>query len=859
MAKTIQDQLAEKLKAKFSEAEVKKINKDNYLDIHLPRVHPKRGNHLFFNTSAGAIKIGFYCREDDFTQKVLAKNTSIEAYSQGVRPKGNPEWETVDAAIFAAFAFVESLSGITTQSSSLPTSAAVSGKGGNKLFQRIIAVYPKCSINEEKSYVSFTFKAAFLYELRIQKGAIRLLAANYPQKASVAKSLELITQHKLAEKLIQDRHPLIVEQGKVSSDKITVRIEIPYQTADFENEGFITNFIASCEQFHFVLMPLINGFQAQPVGTLQEVMGDGTTTTKTSEADQKKESPSATASEEDELSMFDLTEFDLEGRPIGMKDAPQATSQKEIEKSEFDLNTFLSTFGKDEEPTPTETSTPAQVKENPEEQAHFDESDRCLDDPMPFLTCIQLIRIYYLVLSSDSKDYRASFKETLREFTKSAVIPRISNDVLRIVHEDGQLIESLLLGPMLKAEDIYDKDFSTHKDYTCSLAGQIEELLSFCNAGLFLDTLELFMYLGDMLEEEDSPSGSLAPQDRYFPLFLMLKASPEQDIENFEMVFSKGLKSRNAKSGCDVKDLVLKASGNFNQLSNEEKLALVLYDFILWDEKPGLDIKLGDINAAKSIFTNVTQNAALGEKLVGGFEDNASYEIFQFFNVEFNREGFHEFCLARWKELSSEWNPLKLQLLIEGVRRDFHPNTYINNPVLDDYLNIFTGVKVVDLPATPAPAKAEEQKDEDEGPYILNEKKKTLEITSIPHCILFVILQVGFKLDNYTSEEMADIKSTAVSLGDWFDLDQDECLEVLDEILELLIKCKSIFDLKELGNLVSANCLIIHSEISNEGVRGDIVRFMNDLANADGKVTEEEEANLLLYSVLINYGGSMFN
>jgi len=59
MAKTIQDQLAEKIKAKFPDAEVKKINQDNYVDIHLPGVHPKRGTHLFFNTAGGAIKLGF--------------------------------------------------------------------------------------------------------------------------------------------------------------------------------------------------------------------------------------------------------------------------------------------------------------------------------------------------------------------------------------------------------------------------------------------------------------------------------------------------------------------------------------------------------------------------------------------------------------------------------------------------------------------------------------------------------------------------------------------------------------------------------------------------------------------------------
>jgi uncharacterized protein (TIGR02145 family) len=430
----------------------------------------------------------------------------------------------------------------------------------------------------------------------------------------------------------------------------------------------------------------------------------------------KKETPAAPASKEDAIFDFDLTDFDEEGRPIGKKEAPKAPSQKEAENPELDLNTFLSNLEMEGEPTNTETPTPDQAKENPE-AAQFDESDRCLYDPRPFLTCIQLIRYYFLTLSSGSKNFRASYEETLREFTKAAVVPRVSNDTLRIIHENGVLLEPLLLGPMLQAEERYDKDYATNNEYISSLGEVVSELMTHCNVGLFLDTLELFMYLGDMLEEEDSPTGTLAPQDRYFILFLMLKASPEQDLENLEMVLNKGAKSRNAKSGCDVKSLLLKASGNFGQLNNEEKLALMLYDFILWDEGPGLDIKVGDIAATKSIFKTVTQNAALGNQLLGGFNDNDSFEIFQFFNVEFNREGFHQFCLERWKELSSEWNALKLQLLIEGVRRDFHPSTYINNPVLDDYLKVFEGVKVGELKA------------EASSPIPVGEKKiKTVQI-----------------------------------------------------------------------------------------------------------------------------------
>ncbi len=727
MAKTIQDQLAEAIQGKYPDAEVKKVNKDNFLDIHLPSVHPKRGTHLFFNTSGGNIKLGFYCREDDFTKKVLAKNGNLEAYSQGVRLKGNPEWKSVDAACTAAFTLVESLGGKGKKDQAAPTKQS-----------------PK------------------------------------PQK----------------------------------------------------------------------------------------------------------EKPTSTTSKAEDLSEFDLIEFDLEGRAVGRKDPSAQLESEYSEEDELRLAEIIkqleSQMEGDAEADEESIPTVKHSKGKPADTSLADETDRCLEDPLAYLTCIQQLRNYYLGLSSNSNSYRGTYEEILREFTKAAVVPRIADKMLRLAHEDGNLIESLLLGPMMKAEEAYDKDYLTHDDYVKSLREVVSDLLGYCNVGLYLDTLEFLMYLGDELDEDDSPSGSLSVQDRYFPLFLMLKASPNQEIDDLEMVLSKGELSRNAANGCEVKSLLLKSSGNFNQLGNEEKLGLILYDFILWDEpNAGLDIKLADIAAARSIFSLVTQNASLAETLVGGFSDNNSFEIFQFFNVEFNRKGFHEFCLERWKELSREWNKLKLQLLLEHVRVDFQPSTYKNNPVLKDYLKIYEGVKVQDLsggitsttedkggkeknkkqkPESPKKQKAvpKEKGKKNKGPILFDKASKSLDITSLPHCILFVILQVGWKLENYTPEEMADIKSTAVTLGEWFDMDEDQCLEALDETLDLLKKCKATFAKKELAEKIIENCLVINSNISNEAVREDIIRFMNDLANADGKVTKDEEINLDYYSMLIRDGSNIF-
>lgn len=107
---SIQQLLADSLLQHFPSAEVKKINKDNYVDILLPWVHPKRGTHLGFNTAGGTIKVVFYCREEEWVQQALANGGGLlEMYSQGIRLKGNPKFSDVKSAIAATLMFIELL------------------------------------------------------------------------------------------------------------------------------------------------------------------------------------------------------------------------------------------------------------------------------------------------------------------------------------------------------------------------------------------------------------------------------------------------------------------------------------------------------------------------------------------------------------------------------------------------------------------------------------------------------------------------------------------------------------------------------------------------------------------------------
>tara|TARA_Y100000768_G_scaffold225351_1_gene170158 strand:+ start:6404 stop:8737 length:2334 start_codon:yes stop_codon:yes gene_type:complete len=108
---TLQGQLAERFTSIYSDAVVKKIDDGNYLDIHLPNIHNRKGTHIWFNTpKSGGIKIGFYCRDKEFVKMVVdASSDTIETYSSGLRPKGAPVFDNIDTAIDAVQSFIKDL------------------------------------------------------------------------------------------------------------------------------------------------------------------------------------------------------------------------------------------------------------------------------------------------------------------------------------------------------------------------------------------------------------------------------------------------------------------------------------------------------------------------------------------------------------------------------------------------------------------------------------------------------------------------------------------------------------------------------------------------------------------------------
>jgi uncharacterized protein (TIGR02145 family) len=108
---SVQEQLFEAIKAYYPNSEAKKINKDNYLDVYVPELNKKRGTHLFFNTAKDGIKIGFYCRDEEFIENILSKSSNIEKYAQGIRILDNPLQNNVNEATEGALSFIKEIIG----------------------------------------------------------------------------------------------------------------------------------------------------------------------------------------------------------------------------------------------------------------------------------------------------------------------------------------------------------------------------------------------------------------------------------------------------------------------------------------------------------------------------------------------------------------------------------------------------------------------------------------------------------------------------------------------------------------------------------------------------------------------------
>lgn len=144
----------------------------------------------------------------------------------------------------------------------------------NKFFKKIKEAYPKCVIHDDKNYLNFSIGASIVYQLRIQKDIVRIMAWNYPKKLKFGEAFKVIKNQKIEGKKVNSQYKILFEAGVRNPEIFTLRIEIPFKRSYLIKDEFIEEIIMACEQFHLRLMPLINAFQKNPVEKLSIIMAD---------------------------------------------------------------------------------------------------------------------------------------------------------------------------------------------------------------------------------------------------------------------------------------------------------------------------------------------------------------------------------------------------------------------------------------------------------------------------------------------------------------------------------------------------------------------------------------------------------
>lgn len=318
-----------------------------------------------------------------------------------------------------------------------------------------------------------------------------------------------------------------------------------------------------------------------------------------------------------------------------------------------------------------------------------------LRDERAFLTALHATRFYFLVFD---RQLQREWDAAVDAFVREQVIPRLADEQFRTAYEGGFPTTMLTMGPALEANNIYDEEFPTQRDYVGSLSRFVDELVGQADTALLAALLRLHIRIGNALADQ----ASLTVQDRYFLPFLLLLRAPTIPLPLLDEVLD-GIDDSSARA------LLRRASGHPETLVARERLALALFDMILLREDEGFDIKLADIARAKQLVheiplrdtrTTAHPSHAAWTDLVGTFEGNLAAEIFKFFNAGLlahaPQDEFHAFCLRAWTLLQPDLDADGRDAVLEALADGFRVERDREIPLLEAYRAAAEGEAVDD-------------------------------------------------------------------------------------------------------------------------------------------------------------------
>lgn len=117
------------------------------------------------------------------------------------------------------------------------------------------------------------------------------------------------------------------------------------------------------------------------------------------------------------------------------------------------------------------------------------------------------------------------------------------------------------------------------------------------------------------------------------------------------------------------------------------------------------------------------------------------------------------------------------------------------------------------------------------------------------------IICIGMSDGHFTDGELNDLKASTAQLSGWFQITPDQAWKECEELYDHLNKEAANGGSKSIYLKVPISCALVHKNLKSVEARNYIVRFLEDQATADGKLTDEERHLIIKYATIINHGG----
>ncbi len=645
---SVQEQLFEAIKVYYPNAEAKKINKDNYLDIYVPEVNKKRGTHLFFNTAKDGIKIGFYCRDEEFIENVMSNSTNIEKYAQGVRILNNPLQKDVREATESALSFIEEITGeqknVSEDVAKLNLDQILSALGyaeGNNDQNDDDAIEV---VDDEAEDASFS-----LSDFDIQDDAIINIISDKISEGRYLTNL-LYVNNKLDELgyAIDKHQAYFFDSSVLISDRELEGFLV------VNMDGFYSNCMDSDEMSPIFSWSGVNDIdysESENDCSIDIISDEGTLTIKKEGANSLKILYTFYQSVWKEINENFKDESFIEWgevRDMGINEVGFATF---LDYYNFKVSDGIGNLNQENQ-----------------EGASIKHPQTALD----LIACVYILKYYYLGLN-EGKECSDNFDD---EFTSLFVLENFSNDTNLIIqdikeHIQNGSIQELILSGIEKADQLYENNYPTHDDFVTDLHNY------FCDFDLLDDAvfqskfLSANIEIGNKLNDISNTGKDIKPQDRYLLIHIALFNWKNIKNKGFDIETILKKVTYNLPAGS-----LLKYAMRDEDLTLIEKGALIVYNVILLADE-GLEIKNKDIYRAKQLiadtfgFETRIEGLELGTMLkgslnnsgkddladlIGGFEDNFCFDVMHFFNCNFSINKFRSRCVELFKDSYNEIN-----------------------------------------------------------------------------------------------------------------------------------------------------------------------------------------------------------